>query len=131
MNHTNLSYVGISDAERLRGSEPSDADLRADALADEVEAETAAVIEEWMRDPHRVGENGMCLTDDEYEAIDRAVAAGDAEATLRAHQTALRRRMRGDAQKEAVRRVAARNAQAERDAAHERADALMALRGAA
>ena len=50
-----------------------DPDLHAIAL----EAMTRNLVDQWVADPHRAGEAGMCLSDDEYDAIAAAYCGGD------------------------------------------------------
>ena len=45
-----------------------------------VETVAATLLEEWASSPRQVGEASTCLTGDEYQAIERAHAAVNAEA---------------------------------------------------
>lgn len=64
-----------------------DPDLHAIAL----EAMARSLVDQWARDPHRAGEAGMCLSDDEYDAITAAYCSGDPIAHYQATDRAIRR----------------------------------------
>lgn len=64
-----------------------DPDLHAIAL----EAVAHSLVEQWARDPYKAGEAGMCLSDDEYDAITAAYCRGDALAHFQATDKAIRR----------------------------------------
>lgn len=68
-------------------TEQHDPDLHAIAL----EAMTRNLVDQWVADPHRAGEAGMCLSDDEYDAIAAAYCGGDPLAHFQATDKAIRR----------------------------------------
>lgn len=64
-----------------------DPDLHAIAL----EAMASRLVEQWARDPYKAGEAGMCLADEEYDAITAAYCSGDPIAHYQATDRAIRR----------------------------------------
>ena len=64
-----------------------DPDLHAIAL----EAMARSLVEQWAKDPYKAGEAGMCLSDDEYDAITAAYCRGDPVAHFQATDKAVRR----------------------------------------
>lgn len=64
-----------------------DPDLHAIAL----EAMARSLVDQWVKDPFRSGEAGMCLADDEYDAITAAYCSGDPIAHYQATDRAIRR----------------------------------------
>lgn len=64
-----------------------DPDLHAIAL----EAMARSLVDQWATDPYRAGEAGMCLSDDEYDAITAAYCSGDPVAHFQATDKAIRR----------------------------------------
>lgn len=74
-----------------------DPDLHAIAL----EAMARSLVDQWVKDPFRSGEAGMCLSDDEYDAITAAYCSGDPIAHFRATDTAIRRVLAELAEREA------------------------------
>lgn len=64
-----------------------DPDLHAIGL----EAVAQSLVEQWARDPHKAGEAGMCLADEEYDAITAAYCSGDPIAHFQATDKAIRR----------------------------------------
>ena len=68
-------------------AEQHDPDLHAIAL----EAMARALVDQWATDPYRAGEAGMCLSDDEYDAITAAYCSGDPVAHFQATDKAIRR----------------------------------------
>lgn len=74
-----------------------DPDLHAIAL----EAMARSLVDQWVADPYKAGEAGMCLSDDEYDAITAAYCSGDPIAHFRATDTAIRRVLAELAEREA------------------------------
>ena len=74
-----------------------DPDLHAIAL----EAVARSLVEQWARDQYKAGEAGMCLSDDEYDAITAAYCSGDALAHFQATDKAIRRVLAERAEREA------------------------------
>lgn len=74
-----------------------DPDLHAIAL----QAMARSLVEQWAKDPYKAGEAGMCLSDDEYDAITDAYCSGDPIAHFRAADTAIRRVLAEWAEREA------------------------------
>lgn len=68
-------------------AEQHDADLHAIAL----EAMARSLVDQWATDPFKSGEAGMCLSDDEYDAITAAYCSGDPIAHFQATDKAIRR----------------------------------------
>ena len=68
-------------------AEQHDPDLHAIAL----EAMARSLVDQWATDPYRAGEAGMCLSDDEYDAITAAYCSGDPVAHFQATDKAVRR----------------------------------------
>lgn len=64
-----------------------DPDLHAIAL----QAMARSLVEQWAKDPYKAGEAGMCLSDDEYDAITAAYCSGDPIAHFQATDKAIRR----------------------------------------
>jgi hypothetical protein len=64
-----------------------DPDLHAIAL----QAMARSLVEQWAKDPLKAGEAGICLSDDEYDAITAAYCSGDPIAHFHATDTAIRR----------------------------------------
>ena len=64
-----------------------DPDLHAIAL----EAMARSLVDQWVKDQFRSGEAGMCLSDDEYDAITAAYCSGDPVAHFHATDIAIRR----------------------------------------
>lgn len=64
-----------------------DPDLHAIAL----QAMARSLVEQWAKDPYKAGEAGMCLSDDEYDAITAAYCRGDPVAHFQATDKAVRR----------------------------------------
>ena len=78
-------------------AEQHDPDLHAIAL----EAMARSLVDQWATDPFKSGEAGMCLSDDEYDAITAAYCAGDPVAHFRATDKAIRRVLGALAEREA------------------------------
>ena len=74
-----------------------DPDLHSIAL----EEMARSLVDQWVKDPFRSGEAGMCLSDDEYDAITAAYCSGDPIAHFRATDTAIRRVLAELAEREA------------------------------
>ena len=81
----------------MHRTEQHDPDLHAIAL----EAMAQILVDQWATDPFKSGEAGMCLSDDEYDAITAAYCSGDALAHFRATDTAIRRVLAELAEREA------------------------------
>lgn len=64
-----------------------DPDLHAIAL----EAVAQSLVDQWVKNTVKAGEAGMCLSDDEYDAITAAYCSGDPIAHFHATDTAIRR----------------------------------------
>ena len=64
-----------------------DPDLHAIGL----EAVASRLVEQWASDPYKAGEAGMCLADEEYDAITAAYCSGDPIAHYQATDRAIRR----------------------------------------
>mgnify|MGYP003436378037 FL=1 len=64
-----------------------DPDLHAIAL----EAMARSLVDQWAKETNRAGEAGMCLSDDEYDAITAAYCSGDPVAHFQATDKAIRR----------------------------------------
>ena len=71
----------------MHRTEQHDPDLHAIAL----EAMARSLVDQWVKDQFRSGEAGMCLSDDEYDAITAAYCSGDALAHFQATDKAIRR----------------------------------------
>lgn len=71
----------------MHRTEQHDPDLHAIAL----EAMAQSLVDQWAKDPYRAGEAGMCLSDDEYDAITAAYCSGDPIAHFQATDKAIRR----------------------------------------
>lgn len=74
-----------------------DQDLHAIAL----QAMARSLVEQWAKDPYKAGEAGMCLSDDEYDAITAAYCSGDPIAHFQATDKAIRRVLAELAEREA------------------------------
>ncbi|WP_297360430.1 hypothetical protein [Thauera sp.] len=74
-----------------------DHDLHAIAL----EAMARSLVDQWATDPFKSGEAGMCLADDEYDAITAAYCSGDPIAHFQATDKAIRRVLAELAEREA------------------------------
>ena len=64
-----------------------DPDLHSIAL----EAMERSLVDQWATETKRAGEAGMCLSDDEYDAITAAYCSGDPIAHFQATDKAIRR----------------------------------------
>lgn len=64
-----------------------DHDLHAIAL----EAVAQSLVDQWVKNTVKAGEAGMCLSDDEYDAITDAYCSGDPIAHYQATDRAIRR----------------------------------------
>ena len=71
----------------MHRTEQHDPDLHAIAL----EAMARSLVDQWATDPFKSGEAGMCLSDDEYDAITAAYCSGDPVAHFQATDKAIRR----------------------------------------
>ena len=71
----------------MHRTEQHDPDLHAIAL----EAMARSLVDQWATDQYRAGEAGMCLSDDEYDAITAAYCSGDPIAHFQATDKAIRR----------------------------------------
>lgn len=71
----------------MHRTEQHDPDLHAIAL----EAMAQILVDQWATDPFKSGEAGMCLSDDEYDAITDAYCSGDPIAHYQATDRAIRR----------------------------------------
>ena len=71
----------------MHRTEQHDPDLHAIAL----EAMVWSLVDQWATDPFKSGEAGMCLSDDEYDAITAAYCSGDPVAHFQATDKAIRR----------------------------------------
>lgn len=71
----------------MHRTEQHDPDLHAIAL----EAMARSLVDQWAKETNRAGEAGMCLSDDEYDAITAAYCRGDALAHFQATDKAIRR----------------------------------------
>ena len=74
-----------------------DPDLHSIAL----EAMARRLVDQWAKETKRAGEAGMCLSDDECDAITAAYCSGDPIAHFHATDTAIRRVLAGWAAREA------------------------------
>ena len=74
-----------------------DPDLHAIAL----EEMARSLVDQWAKDPFKSGEAGMCLSDDEYDAITAAYCSGDPIAHFQANDKAIRRVLAELAEREA------------------------------
>ena len=99
-----------------------DPDLHAIAL----EAMARALVDQWATDSYRAGEAGMCLSDDEYDAITAAYCSGDPIAHFQAADKAIRRVLAEWAAREAGQELERRQREERRadeeDRAADRAD---------
>lgn len=99
-----------------------DPDLHAIAL----EAVAHSLVEQWARDPYKAGEAGMCLADEEYDAITAAYCSGDPIAHFQATDKAVRRVLAELAEREAEQELKCRQREERRrheeDRAADRAD---------
>ena len=71
----------------MHRTEQHDPDLHAIAL----EAMARSLVDQWAKETNRAGEAGMCLSDDEYDAITAAYCSGDPVAHFQATDKAIRR----------------------------------------
>ena len=94
-----------------------DPDLHAIAL----EAMARSLVDQWVKDPFRSGEAGMCLSDDEYDAITAAYCSGDPIAHFRATDTAIRRVLAELAEREAEQELKCRQREERRRHEEDRA----------
>lgn len=78
-------------------SSEHDPDLHSIAL----EEMARSLVNQWVKETNRAGEAGMCLSDDEYDAITAAYCAGDHVAHFQATDKALRRVLAEWAEREA------------------------------
>ena len=81
----------------MHRTEQHDPDLHAIAL----EAMARSLVDQWATDQYRAGEAGMCLSDDEYDAITAAYCSGDPIAHFQATDKAIRRVLAELAEREA------------------------------
>ena len=81
----------------MHRTEQHDPDLHAIAL----EAMVWGLVDQWATDPFKSGEAGMCLSDDEYDAITAAYCSGDPVAHFQATDKAVRRVLAEWAEREA------------------------------
>ena len=81
----------------MHRTEQHDPDLHAIAL----EAMAQSLVDQWAKDPFKSGEAGMCLADDEYDAITAAYCSGDPIAHFQATDKAIRRVLAELAEREA------------------------------
>lgn len=86
----------------------SRAQLRDDAVAEE----TDAVLREWLADRTYFSEYASSITEERWEEFERAVEMCDDIEACRVYRLALIEQMRGDARREAARRVDARAVEA-------------------
>ena len=94
-----------------------DPDLHAIAL----EAVAHSLVEQWARDPYKAGEAGMCLADEEYDAITAAYCSGDPIAHFQATDKAIRRVLAELAEREAEQELKCRQRQERRRHEEDRA----------
>lgn len=97
---------------------------REQALADQVEAMTEEVLEEWINDAEQYADYDARFSWGTWQAIHAAVAKNDATEACRLYRAALREVMHSDAEKEAVKRVAIINSENSRANATARAYGL-------
>ena len=81
----------------MHRTEQHDPDLHAIAL----EAMAQILVDQWATDPFKSGEAGMCLSDDEYDAITAAYCSGDPIAHFQETDKAIRRVLAELAEREA------------------------------
>ena len=81
----------------MHRTEQHDPDLHAIAL----EAMARSLVDQWVKETNRAGEAGMCLSDDEYDAITAAYCSGDPIAHFQATDKAIRRVLAELAEREA------------------------------
>lgn len=103
-------------------AEQHDPDLHAIAL----EAMARSLVDQWATDPYRAGEAGMCLSDDECDAITAAYCSGDPVAHFHATDKAVRRVLaewaERDAEQELERKQREERRRHEEDRAADRAE---------
>ena len=103
-------------------AEQHDPDLHAIAL----EAMAQILVDQWATDSFKSGEAGMCLSDDEYDAITAAYCSGDPVAHFQATDKAIRRVLAELAEREAEQELKCRQRQElrrhEEDRAADRAE---------
>ena len=101
----------------MHRTEQHDPDLHAIAL----EAMARALVDQWATDPYRAGEAGMCLSDDEYDAITAAYCSGDPIAHFQATDKAIRRVLAELAEREAEQELKCRQREERRRHEEDRA----------
>ena len=101
----------------MHRTEQHDPDLHAIAL----EAMARSLVDQWATDPYRAGEAGMCLSDDEYDAITAAYCSGDPIAHFQATDKAIRRVLAELAEREAEQELKCRQRQERRRHEEDRA----------
>ena len=79
-----------------------DPDLHSIAL----EAMARSLVDQWAKETNRAGEAGMCLSDDEHDAITAAYCSGDPVAHFQATDKAIRRVLAELAEREAEQELA-------------------------
>ena len=94
-----------------------DPDLHAIAL----QAMARSLVEQWAKDPYKAGEAGMCLSDDEYDAITAAYCSGDPIAHFQATDKAIRRVLAELAEREAEQELRCRQREERRRHEEDRA----------
>ena len=94
-----------------------DPDLHAIAL----EAMARSLVDQWAKETNRAGEAGMCLSDDEYDAIAAAYCSGDPIARFQATDKAIRRVLAELAEREAEQELKCRQRQERRRHEEDRA----------
>ena len=106
----------------MHRTEQHDPDLHAIAL----EAMARSLVDQWATDPFKSGEAGMCLSDDEYDAITAAYCSGDPVAHFQATDKAVRRVLaewaERDAEQELERKQREERRRHEEDRAADRAE---------
>ena len=106
----------------MHRTEQHDPDLHAIAL----EAMARSLVDQWVKETNRAGEAGMCLSDDEYDAITAAYCAGDPVAHFQATDKAVRRVLaewaERDAEQELERKQREERRRHEEDRAADRAE---------
>ena len=101
----------------MHRTEQHDPDLHAIAL----EAMARSLVDRWATDPYRAGEAGMCLSDDEYDAITAAYCSGDPIAHFQATDKAIRRVLAELAEREAEQELKCRQREERRRHEEDRA----------
>ena len=99
-----------------------DPDLHAIAL----QAMARSLVDQWVKNTVKAGEAGMCLADEEYDAITAAYCSGDPVAHFQATDKAVRRVLaewaERDAEQELERQQREERRADEEDRAADRAD---------